>query len=190
MKTEKQLSAIFDDFIGMVPMGQKLFGSLNPVHTGADAGQHCFCRAAHLRLPVENERHGAPEVFSLRGGLWFGTYHLLNYPASYSAPLYRFADFNAGWYASRNAAFQNAVVKASGVKLALDGDLIRYDSEEPGSTELAVRRPASQLGMSDSEIHRQLKRATARRLRRPISISRFSVSPRKAGKTLPREMLP
>lgn len=119
------------------------------------------------------------EVFSLRGGLWFGTYHLLNYPASYSAPLYRFADFNAGWYASRNAAFQNAVVKASGVKLALDGDLIRYDSEEPGSTELAVRRLASQLGMSDSEIHRQLKRATAWRLRRPISISRFSVSPRK-----------
>lgn len=60
VKTEKQLSAIFDDFIGMVPMGQKLFGSLNPVHTGADAGQYCFCRAAHLRLPVENERHGAP----------------------------------------------------------------------------------------------------------------------------------
>ena len=26
VKTEKQLSAIFDDFIGMVPMGQKLFG--------------------------------------------------------------------------------------------------------------------------------------------------------------------
>lgn len=72
--------------------------------------------------------------------------------------MYRFADFNAGWYASRNAAFQNAVVKASGVKLALDGDLIRYDSEEPGSTELAVRRLASQLGMSDSEIHRQLKK--------------------------------
>ncbi|MCP5990516.1 DUF1615 domain-containing protein, partial [Klebsiella pneumoniae] len=64
----------------------------------------------------------------------------------------------AGWYASRNAAFQNAVVKASGVKLALDGDLIRYDSDEPGSTELAVRRLAGQLGMSDSEIHSQLKK--------------------------------
>ena len=34
VKTEKQLSAIFDDFINMVPMGQTLFGSLNPVHTG------------------------------------------------------------------------------------------------------------------------------------------------------------
>ncbi len=44
VKTEKQLSAIFDDFIGMVPMGQKLFGSLNPVHTGGR------CRSA-LLLP-------------------------------------------------------------------------------------------------------------------------------------------
>lgn len=30
VKTEKQLSAIFDDFTDMVPMGQKLFGNLNP----------------------------------------------------------------------------------------------------------------------------------------------------------------
>ncbi|MRE27081.1 surface-exposed outer membrane lipoprotein YaiW, partial [Klebsiella quasipneumoniae] len=89
---------------------------------------------------------------------WFGTYHLLNYPASYSAPIYRFADFNAGWYASRNAAFQNAVSKASGVKLALDGDLIRYDSKDPGKTELATRKLAAKLGMSDSEIRRQLEK--------------------------------
>lgn len=75
VKTEKQLSAIFDDFIGMVPMGQKLFGSLNPVHTGgADAGQHCFCRAAHLRLPVENERHGAPG--GLQSARWPVVWHL------------------------------------------------------------------------------------------------------------------
>ena len=145
VKTEKQLSAIFDDFIGMVPMGQKLFGSLNPV----------------------------------------------NYPASYSVPLYRFADFNAGWYASRNAAFQNAVVKASGVKLALDGDLIRYDSDEPGSTELAVRRLAGQLGMSDSEIHSQLKKGDSLAFEKTDLYQQvFRLADKKAGKTLPREMLP
>ncbi|NNG64111.1 DUF1615 family protein, partial [Pseudomonas fragi] len=33
-RTEGQLSAIFDDFIGMVPLGKSLFGNLNPVHTG------------------------------------------------------------------------------------------------------------------------------------------------------------
>ena len=159
VKTEKQLSAIFDDFIGMVPMGQKLFGSLNPVHTGGPMQVSIAFAEKHTDgYPWKIDGTVRQEVFSLRGGLWFGTYHLLNYPASYSVPLYRFADFNAGWYASRNAAFQKAVVKASGVKLALDGDLIRYDSEEPGSTELAVRRLAGQLGMSDSEIHRQLKK--------------------------------
>lgn len=110
VKTEKQLSAIFDDFIGMVPMGQKLFGSLNPVHTGGPMQVSIAFAEQHTDgYPWKIDGTVRQEVFSLRGGLWFGTYHLLNYPANYSVPLYRFADFNAGWYASRNAAFQNAV---------------------------------------------------------------------------------
>ncbi|WP_443020864.1 DUF1615 family protein, partial [Shigella flexneri] len=127
VKTEKQLSAIFDDFIDMVPMGQTLFGSLNPVHTGGPMQVSIAFAEQHTKgYPWKMSGTVRQEVFTRRGGLWFGTYHLLNYPASYSDPLYRFADFNAGWYASRNAAFQNAVSKASGVKLALDGDLILY----------------------------------------------------------------
>ena len=89
--------------------------------------------------------------------MYFGIAHLLGYPVSYKQPLYRFADFNAGWYASRNAAFQNAVSRASGIPLALDGDLVRYDSIMPGTTELAVRTLGKQLGMRNPTIRDQLE---------------------------------
>ncbi|SUG34609.1 lipoprotein [Salmonella enterica subsp. arizonae] len=159
VRTEKQLSAIFDDFINMVPMGQTLFGSYNPVHTGGPMQVSIAFAEQHAKgYPWKMAGTVRQEVFTRRGGLWFGTYHLLNYPANYSAPVFRFADFNAGWYASRNAAFQNAVSKASGVKLALDGDLIRYNSKEPGKTELAARKLADQLGMSEREIRSQLEK--------------------------------
>ncbi len=88
VKTEKQLSAIFDDFIGMVPMGQKLFGSLNPVHTGGPMQVSIAFAEQHTSgYPWKMNGTVRQEVFSLRGGLWFGTYHLLNYPASYSASI-------------------------------------------------------------------------------------------------------
>ncbi len=131
------------------------------------------------------------EVFSRRGGLWFGTYHLLNYPASYTAPIYRFADFNAGLYASRNAAFQNAVSKATGVKLALDGDLIVYGSSEAGSTELAVRKLGAQLDMSDRDIRRQLERGDSQKLEETkLYREVYRLAEKKSGKSLPREILP
>ncbi|WP_330985348.1 MULTISPECIES: DUF1615 domain-containing protein [Enterobacterales] len=192
VQTEKQLSAIFDDFIDMVPMGQTLFGSLNPVHTGGPMQVSIAFAQAHERgYPWKMEGTVRQEVFTLRGGLWFGTYHLLNYPASYTAPLYRFADFNAGWYASRNAAFQNAVSKASGVKLALDGDLIRYGSDEAGKTELAVRKLASKLSMSDSDIHRQLQKGDSQDFESTTLYKGvYKLAEAKTGKPLVREMLP
>ncbi|MDA8478786.1 DUF1615 domain-containing protein [Citrobacter sp. Awk 4] len=192
VKTEKQLSAIFDDFINMVPMGQTLFGSLNPVHTGGPMQVSIAFAEQHTKgYPWKMEGTVRQEVFTRRGGLWFGTYHLLNYPANYSAPIFRFADFNAGWYASRNAAFQNAVAKASGVKLALDGDLIRYDSKEPGKTELAIRKLANTLGMSESEIRRQLEKGDSLAFEETALYEKvYKLAEIKAGKKLPREMLP
>ncbi|MDF2778460.1 MAG: hypothetical protein K0S90_1983, partial [Enterobacteriaceae bacterium] len=131
------------------------------------------------------------EVFSRRGGLWFGTYHLLNYPASYSEPLYRFADFNAGWYASRNAAFQSAVSKASGVKLALDGDVILYGSRDAGSTERAVRKLGPQLGLSDAEIRNQLEQGDRQAFEKTeLYKGVYRLAEKKSGKTLPRALLP
>ena len=192
VKTEKQLSAIFDDFIGMVPLGQTLFGNLNPVHTGGPMQVSIAFAEQHERgYPYTIDGTVRQEVFSRRGGLWFGTYHLLNYPANYTQPLYRFADFNAGWYASRNAAFQNAVSKASGAKLALDGDVIRYDSDEPGSTELAVRKLSGKLGMSDSAIHRALKQGDSLAFEETALYQKvFALAEQKTGKRLPREVLP
>lgn len=192
VKTEKQLSAIFDDFIGMVPLGQTLFGNLNPVHTGGPMQVSIAFAEQHERgYPYKIEGTVRQEVFTRRGGLWFGTYHLLNYPASYTQPLYRFADFNAGWYASRNAAFQNAVSKASGVKLALDGDLIRYNSDELGKTELAVRKLSGKLDMSESAIHRALSKGDSLDFEKTDLYEKvYKLAEQKTGRKLAREMLP
>lgn len=191
-KTEKQLSAIFDDLIDRVPLGQTLFGSLNPVHTGGPMQVSIDFAEKHASgYPWKMDGSVRQEVFSRRGGLWFGTYHLLNYPANYSAPLYRFADFNAGWYASRNAAFQNAVSKASGVKLALDGDLIRYDTREPGKTELAVRKLAGKLDMSEREIRQQLEKGDSLAFEKTALYREvYRLAEQKSGKAQPKEMLP
>jgi hypothetical protein len=98
------------------------------------------------------------EVFTRRGGVYFGVAHLLGYPVSYDRMIYRFADYNAGFYASRNAAFQYAVSVASGVPLALDGDLIEYDNDKPGATELAVRSMSRKLELDDADIRRALEK--------------------------------
>ena len=77
------------------------------------------------------------------------------------------------------------------MKLALDGDLICYDSKEPGKTELATRKLAGKLGMSDSEIRRQLEKGDSFSLRRRRCTRKFINLPEaKTGKSLPREMLP
>ena len=101
------------------------------------------------------------EVFSRRGGLYFGIKHLLGYPADYPAMRYRFADFNAGWYASRNAAFQRAIGIASGVRLAGDGDLLKPGAsmDAPGMTEQALRSLGGRLGMDTAAIRADLQRS-------------------------------
>ncbi|MDN3223273.1 DUF1615 domain-containing protein [Pseudomonas nunensis] len=191
-RSEKELSAIFDDFIGMVPMGRTLFGGFNPVHTAGPMQVSIEFAEQETRnypYPVTGSiRH---EVFTRRGGLYFGIAHLLGYPVSYTQPLYRFADFNAGWYASRNAAFQNAVSRASGIPLALDGDLIRYDSIMPGTTELAVRTLGKQLGMRNPTIHDQLETGKSLEFEETRLYQKvFALADKTEGRQLPRAMLP
>lgn len=190
VRSEKELSAIFDDLINRVPMGQTLFGNLNPIHTGGPMQVSIAFAEAHAEgypWPVDGTIRR--EVFSRRGGVWFGTRHLLGYPVSYSQPLYRFADFNAGWYASRNAAFQAAVARLSGIKLALDGDLIQYGSNEAGSTELAVR--SLHLGLSNGAIRSALEKGETLAFEKTdLWQEVFARADKNAGRKQPREMLP
>lgn len=82
-------------------------------------------------------------LYTRYGGIYFGTLRLLGYPAGYDKSIYRFADYNVGMYASRNAAVQQQVARLTGHRLALDGDLLRYDKngvavKEAGESERAI----------------------------------------------------
>ena len=193
-RTERDLSRIYEDFIGMVPLGKRLFGDANPVHTAGPmqvsiAFAEAFSDTHGYPYPIDGSiRH---EVFSRRGGLYFGIAHLLAYPAPYTQPLYRFADYNAGWYASRNAAFQHALSIASASPLALDGDLVRYDSSDPGSTELAARKLGSRLSLSDAQIHRALGLGESPDFAQtPLYREVFARAANIEGRPLPPAMLP
>jgi hypothetical protein len=163
-RTERTLSDMFDDFIGTVPLGHQLFADLNPVRTGGPMQVSIVFAESHVktrRYPYPLTDGVRREVFTRRGGLYFGIAHLLDYPVSYDSMLYRFADFNAGHYASRNAAFQQAVSSLSKTRLAIDGDLLREGSSEPSQTELAVRKLGDRLGLDERQIRRDLEREKA-----------------------------
>ena len=191
-RTERELSLIFEDFIAMVPLGGQLFGRFNPVRTGGPMQVSIDFAEAHARdYPYARSGSIRHEVFSRRGGLYFGTAHLLGYSVDYPSPLYRFADFNAGWYASRNAAFQSAVSRATGVKLALDGDLVVPGSRTLGETERAVNRLAPALGLSDIAIRHDLEAGNSAEFAKTDLYAKvYALAERKAGRPLPRAVLP
>ena len=195
VRTEKDLNRLYEDLIDKVPMGQRLLGSANPVRTGGPMQVSIAFAERHARQhPYPYPAAGSirNEVFTRRGGMYFGIAHLLGYPSTYERHLYRYADFNAGWYASRNAAFQAAVTIASGVPLTLDGDLILHDAggEQIGATEAAVRSLGPQIDLGDAAIHRALIRGDSIEFERSeLYVSVFALAERTAG-PLPRAVMP
>lgn len=199
VKTERELSLIYEELIDQVPMGQRMLAGYNPVRTGGPMQVSiAFAEAHHQTRPYPFPMRGSlrHEVFSRRGGLYFGTAHLLDYGAPYGRQMiYRFADFNAGHYASRNAAFQQATAVASGRTLALDGDLLlpgTTSGSPPGETETALRGLASALRMDAPEIRQHLLRgqASADFDNSPLYTRVFALAEQRGGKRLPRALLP
>ncbi|MEO5560199.1 MAG: DUF1615 domain-containing protein [Dokdonella sp.] len=194
VRTEQDLSRIYEDLISKVPLGKRLFADSNPVRTAGPMQVSVAFAERQVQehpypYPIDDSiRH---EVFTRRGGMYFGIAHLLGYPTDYTQPLYRFADFNAGHYASRNAAFQNAVSLASGIPLALDGDLIRHDSSDIGSTELALRSLARRLGISDSSIRGALEQGESIEFEQTTLYNDlFALAEKIEGHPLPRAIVP
>ena len=195
--TERELSEIFEDFIDIVPLSKKFLASRNPVRTGGPmqvSVGFAEMHAATQRYPYAVQHSIRHEVFTRRGGMYFGIAHLLGYEAPYAQPLYRFADFNAGRYASRNAAFQNALSVASGVALVLDGDLLPPGPAgvtPKGNTELAALALAKRLDISEAAIRRDLERGTEPGFEHTRLYQRvFARADEAGGRPVPRAVVP
>jgi hypothetical protein len=197
-RTERQISDIFEDMAARLPLGKALIADHNPVRSGgpmqvsiAFAQLHADAKGYPFKLTGSVRE----EVFTRRGGLYFGIAHLFDYPAPYDDIKYRFADYNAGRYASRNAALQKAVGALTGVELELDGDLLRYENgrstREVSRTEAAARRLAVHFEMSAADVRRDLELGQSGELERTrLYLSVFTLADGVAGKRAPRAVLP
>jgi len=144
LRTERELDLLFRDMLeaerrehpAMVATANLLdtlfrgrrLEDLNPVTTAGSM-------QVSVRWAIEYARsRGWPDaeetvrdaLYTRAGGLRFGVPRLWGYPLTDPDVLYRFADYNAGQYAARNASVQRALAQLTGVRLAADGDLLVY----------------------------------------------------------------
>jgi hypothetical protein len=144
VRTERDLDLVFRDLLAYyqnshpaafeaASLAGKLFdfeslADLNPITTAGPMQVSVRFAETWAREHGRN-----PDVrdslYTRTGGVTYGTARLFGYQARYPRMIFRFADYNAGVYSSRNAAVQAQVAKLMGTKLALDGDLLRYQKD-------------------------------------------------------------
>lgn len=193
-RTEKDLSDIYEDMIGNLPLGKRLLDGYNPIRTRGPMQVNVQFADEFERIkpyPFLGQGNLHDELFTRRASLYFGVAHLLAYSAPYGGSYrYRFADFNAGQYASRNAAFQKAVEILSGRPLQLDGALVPHDGSL-GNTERALRRLAGWVNITPAAIHSALALGKTRDLdETPLYRTVFALAERIRGRALPRALVP
>lgn len=103
------------------------------------------------------------KLYTRTGGVVAGTARLLSYDTSYDDVVYRFADFNAGVYASRNAEFQAMLSLLTAMPLELDGDLLAYDKNgDPLKIETKTLAAMLAFGQKNGLSQRSVQRAAAK----------------------------
>jgi hypothetical protein len=138
---------------------------LNPITT---AGSMQVSVRYAMQQQSDDDRPEAEvreEMYTRAGGVRYGTSRLLGYEARYAKPIYRFADYNAGFYSSRNAAFQLQVSQLTGMPLVLDGDLQLYDKDQQPRDEdsktlkaLLVFRTRHAPKLSERQLRRDVRK--------------------------------
>lgn len=109
-------------------VGQDIAENFNPITTLGSMQVHIrYAKEFKPRLQGINALRD--ELYTQRGGLYYGIHRLMMYQTQYEKPLYRFADYNSGMYSSRNAAVQQIINKLAKTELDLDGDLLLYNKD-------------------------------------------------------------
>lgn len=145
VRTERDLDRLFRDIqayhAAKAPrlakavdlLAPRLRERLNPIGTAGSMQVAVSFALEHGEPAVRGqEAPSADEIrerlYTIDGGVRYGTLRLFAHEADYDRPIYRFADYNAGLYASRNAAFQQALRDLVGVDLNPDGDLLIWNA--------------------------------------------------------------
>jgi len=117
----------------------------------------------YIPMTLSDDYAVRDELYTRRGGMYYGAKQLLGYNTGYDRKIFRFADFNAGRYSSRNAAFQQTIGAIAKQKLATDGDLLGYAkngsaNSAVSNSEKLIRQLASKykLGLSNADIRKDL----------------------------------
>jgi Protein of unknown function (DUF1615) len=147
LRTERELDLLFRDMLeaqrrehpAMVATANLLdtlfrgrrLEDLNPVTTAGSmqVSVRWAVDEARSRGWPDDEEQVRDALYTRAGGLRFGVPRLWGYSLTDTDVLYRFADYNAGQYASRNAAVQRALAQLTGIRLAADGDLLVYAAD-------------------------------------------------------------
>ncbi|MBK7864108.1 MAG: DUF1615 family protein [Archangiaceae bacterium] len=132
VRTEADLDRLYRDLIDeevrRFPPAVVVAGKLrdkNPITTAGSMQVSVRFAEEHARR-IDRDPDGVrDELYTRQGGLLYGAARLFAGAAEQES-LYRFADYNAGEFSSRNAAFQEQLGQLTGSKLALDGDLLAY----------------------------------------------------------------
>lgn len=146
VRTERDVDLVFRDLLTYERQGHPfLFATANAVSALSSHGRledlNPITTAGSMQVSVRyaqelaQKSHRADDSDTVRdalytryGGVLYGTHRLLGYEADYPEMRYRFADYNAGMYSSRNAALQVELTVLTGIRLAPDGDLLAYDA--------------------------------------------------------------